>query len=607
MENDQNYFDTEVFEAKHMKKTILRFIRSMGKQKWRLTVVFICIAFYTYFTVMAPLYSADVVDLIWNQMKEAMQTGQHFQITWEFGGRQLFSLLLMFLACGIFYSLQSFLMANFAEKLNLQLRGEISEKLNRLPLSYFDRQQPGAIMSRATNDLEKMSEALQTGLLRLFMAVGTILGSLSIMAYFDGFLTAVFLFFTAISLLAAKAASQKTLRYAARRQDCTGKLNSLIEESYSGRMLIKAFNREEESLAQIRQAAVELADASEKTDWIINAINPGIRVINRFGQVAVAVLGGVMLLKGHLTPGRFQAFFQYANQAGEPITELSYMINSLQSALASVERVYELLDEEEILPDPEHPACLPAPKGHVDFSHIRFGYTPERTLMSDISFSVKEGQKIAIVGATGAGKTTLINLLMRFYEIGGGTILLDGVDTRSLSRSGLRQAFGMVLQDTWLFEGTIAENIAYGKPDASREEIIAAAKAARADFFIRTLPKGYDTVLGSDAETISAGQRQLLTIARVMLCDPAILILDEATSSIDTRTEIRVQKAFSRMMEGRTSFIVAHRLSTIREADVILVMRDGRIVEKGRHKELLRKNGFYAEIYNSQFAPSTGE
>ena len=602
MENDQNYFDTEVFEAKHMKKTILRFIRSMGKQKWRLTVVFICIAFYTYFTVMAPLYSADVVDLIWNQMKEAMQTGQHFQITWEFGGRQLFSLLLMFLACGIFYSLQSFLMANFAEKLNLQLRGEISEKLNRLPLSYFDRQQPGAIMSRATNDLEKMSEALQTGLLRLFMAVGTILGSLSIMAYFDGFLTAVFLFFTAISLLAAKAASQKTLRYAARRQDCTGKLNSLIEEAYSGRMLIKAFNREEESLVQIRQAAVELADASEKTDWIINAINPGIRVINRFGQVAVAVLGGVMLLKGHLTPGRFQAFFQYANQAGEPITELSYMINSLQSALASVERVYELLDEEEILPDPEHPACLPAPKGHVDFSHIRFGYTPERTLMSDISFSVKEGQKIAIVGATGAGKTTLINLLMRFYEIGGGTILLDGVDTRSLSRAGLRQAFGMVLQDTWLFEGTIAENIAYGKPDASREEIIAAAKAARADFFIRTLPKGYDTVLGSDAETISAGQRQLLTIARVMLCDPAILILDEATSSVDTRTEMEISLAMNTLMKGRTSFVIAHRLYTIVDADLILVMQNGTIIEQGNHKRLLESGGAYAELYNSQFA-----
>ena len=602
MENDQNYFDTEVFEAKHMKKTILRFIRSMGKQKWRLTVVFICIAFYTYFTVMAPLYSADVVDLIWNGMKEAMHTGQSFQFTWEFGGRQLFSLLLMFLACDIFYSLQSFLMANFAEKLNLQLRGEISEKLNRLPLSYFDRQQPGAIMSRATNDLEKMSEALQTGLLRLFMAVGTILGSLSIMAYFDGFLTAVFLFFTAISLLAAKAASQKTLRYAARRQDCTGKLNSLIEESYSGRMLIKAFNREEESLAQIRQAAVELADASEKTDWIINAINPGIRVINRFGQVAVAVLGGVMLLKGHLTPGRFQAFFQYANQAGEPITELSYMINSLQSALASVERVYELLDEEEILPDPEHPACLPAPKGHVDFSHIRFGYTPERTLMSDISFSVKEGQKIAIVGATGAGKTTLINLLMRFYEIGGGTILLDGVDTRSLSRAGLRQAFGMVLQDTWLFEGTIAENIAYGKPDASREEIIAAAKAARADFFIRTLPKGYDTVLGSDAETISAGQRQLLTIARVMLCDPAILILDEATSSVDTRTEMEISLAMNTLMRGRTSFVIAHRLSTIVDADLILVMQNGTIIEQGNHKRLLESGGAYAELYNSQFA-----
>ena len=600
MENDQNYFDTEVFEAKHMKKTILRFIRSMGKQKWRLTVVFICIAFYTYFTVMAPLYSADVVDLIWNQMKEAMQTGQHFQITWEFGGRQLFSLLLMFLACGIFYSLQSFLMANFAEKLNLQLRGEISEKLNLLPLSYFDRQQPGAIMSRATNDLEKMSEALQTGLLRLFMAVGTILGSLSIMAYFDGFLTAVFLFFTAISLLAAKAASQKTLRYAARRQDCTGKLNSLIEESYSGRMLIKAFNREEESLAQIRQAAVELADASEKTDWIINAINPGIRVINRFGQVAVAVLGGVMLLKGHLTPGRFQAFFQYANQAGEPITELSYMINSLQSALASVERVYELLDEEEILPDPEHPACLPAPKGHVDFSHIRFGYTPERTLMSDISFSVKEGQKIAIVGATGAGKTTLINLLMRFYEIGGGTILLDGVDTRSLSRSGLRQAFGMVLQDTWLFEGTIAENIAYGNLFAGMEAVQKAAERAHAASFIGRFPQSYDTAVGQRGVRLSGGQRQRIALARAFLRASPILILDEATSALDNVTEAQVQRAMESLQRGRTTLIVAHRLSTIRHADRIFVMKRGRIAEEGTLENLIEKKGLFWKLWTKE-------
>lgn len=602
MENDPNYFDTEVFEAKHMKKTILRFIRSMGRQKWRLTVVFICISFYTYFTVMAPLYSADVVDLIWNQIKANMNTGHRFRITWELGGRQLFLLLFMFLACGVFYTLQSFLMAGFAEKLNLQLREEISQKLNRLPLSFFDRQQPGAIMSRATNDLEKMSEALQTGLLRLFMAVGTIIGSLIIMAAFDWLLTAVFLVFTAISLLAAKAASRQTLRYASRRQDCTGRLNGLIEEAYSGRMLIKAFNREEESLAQIERAAIELADASEKTDWITGAINPGIRIINRGGQVAIAVLGGFMLLKGHLTPGRFQAFFQYANQAGEPITELSYMINSLQSALASVERVYELLDEEEISPDPETPLLLSRPKGDVNFSHIRFGYDPSRPLMKDVSFSVKAGQKIAIVGSTGAGKTTLINLLMRFYDIGGGKISLDGTDTRDLSRRELRQAFGMVLQDTWLFEGTIAENIAYGKPDASREEIIAAAKAARADFFIRTLPKGYDTVLGNDAENISIGQRQLLTIARVMLCDPAILILDEATSSVDTRSEMEIGRAMNTLMKDRTTFVIAHRLSTIVDADLILVMQNGTIIEQGDHKRLLQTGGAYAELYNSQFA-----
>lgn len=309
-----------------------------------------------------------------------------------------------------------------------------------------------------------------------------------------------------------------------------------------------------------------------------------------------------MLISGRISPGVFQAFFQYANQAGEPITELSYMINAMQSALASVERVYTLLDEEEITPDIQYSSLPDKIEGSITFSHVQFGYVPDKILMSDVSFTAKPGQKIAIVGSTGAGKTTLVNLLMRFYEVSGGSILLDGRNTADMARAKLRSCFGMVLQDAWLFEGTIAENIAYGKPDADREQIIAAAKAARADFFIRTLPQGYDTMLGSDAENISIGQRQLLTIARVFLCDPAILILDEATSSVDTRTEMEIGKAMKALMKGRTSFVIAHRLSTIVDADLILVMQNGTIIEQGSHRELLRADGAYAELYNSQFA-----
>lgn len=605
---DENEFNTEEFAdddietAKDTKKTLRRFLRSVGKQKLRLAIVLFSVAFYSFVNIIAPLYSARVVDFMWERIKALRAVGENFSITWEDGGRQILILLLIYLLSGVFYILQNFLMSSFAERLSYQLRSEAADKLNRLPLSFFDRHRPGEVMSNITNDLDKVSEALQTGMLRLFISFGTVIGSIIMMFTFSWVLTLVFLGFAAISFALANLVSKRTLRYALERQKAVGKITGLTEESYSGRAVIKAFNYEKKSSARIGNATERLARAAEKTDFLMNAVNPGIRLVNRCGLVTVAIIGGGMLLSGAMSPGIFQAFFQYVNQAGEPITDLAYMINSLQSALASVERVYELLDEPEVTPDPEKPEFPENVRGRICFSHIKFGYTPEKTLMSDVSFTAEPGQKIAIVGSTGAGKTTLVNLLMRFYEINGGQITLDGVKTSDMTRSELRSCFGMVLQDTWLFEGTIAENIAYGRPDASDEEIRVAAKAARADFFIRTMPQGYDTVLTNDAENISVGQRQLLTIARVFLADPAILILDEATSSVDTRTEMEIGKAMKALMNGRTSFVIAHRLSTIVDADLILFMKEGNIIEQGDHRTLLEKNGAYAELYNSQFA-----
>ena len=586
----------------HGWRTLKRLWGSVNNQHRRLAVVLASVVLYTGLSIYAPLYSAHIIDLLWEKIKAAFSGGEAFRITWTDGGRDIFQLFLIYLAAAVFYAFQSYLMSSFAETLSLRLRTEISQKLNRLPLSFFDRTKTGAILSRTVNDLDKMSEALQTGMLKLFTAAGMVIGSLIMMLRFSVLLTIVFLIFTGLALLATNVVSSMTLKAAARRQQCVSNVTTHVEEAYSGRVIVKAFNQEEKSSQAMHKATEELAEATRRTEFMINAINPAIRLINRFGQVLIAVLGGKMLLEGTMTVGMFQAFFQYVNQASEPLTEAAYMVNSMQSALASLERIYEMLDEEEISAEPACPKEIHNARGSVEFRHVHFGYTPDRILMEDISFSVKPGQKVAIVGSTGAGKTTLINLLMRFYEVSGGAILLDGTDTRELTRSNLRSNFGMVLQDTWLFGGMIADNIAYSRPEATREEIAAAAKAARADFFVRTMSGGYDTVLSDDEENISVGQRQLLTIARVFLCDPAIIILDEATSSVDTRTEIEIGKAMRALMKGRTSFVIAHRLSTIVDSDLILFMQDGNIIEQGTHESLLEKKGAYAELYYSQFA-----
>lgn len=583
-------------------KAIKRLFQSVTGEKVRLIVVLCSVIVYTVLSIAAPWYSAELINMLWESIQTCRETGEVFRITWQSGGREIMILAALYLGSWSFSTLQSFLMASFSEKLCYGLRIQMSEKLNRMTLAYYDKHKIGSVLTHFTNDLDRLSETLQNGLLKFFTSVGMMIGSLIMMFRFNWIMTLVFLVFMALSMLVTSFFSKSMFVKAERRQEKMSAVTGMVEEYYTGRTIIKSFGREKISSGEMHRANEELAKATEQADFLMNAVNPAIRLINRFGQVMIAVIGGYLLIGGRLSVGAFQAFFQYLNQSAEPLTQMSYILNSMQSALASAERVFKMLDEEEITPDAENAAVLSHVRGEVSFHHVRFGYTPEQELMKDISFTVKPGQKVAIVGATGAGKTTLINLLMRFYEINGGRITLDGVDTASMTRKELRSHFGMVLQDTWLFGGTIAENIAYGRPDATMEEIQAAAKAARVHHFVSTMSDGYHTVLDNDAESISVGQRQLITIARVVLCDPAVLILDEATSSVDTRTEHEINRAMKTLMKNRTSFVIAHRLSTIVDADLILVMEQGNIIEQGSHDSLMARGGAYAQLYNSQFA-----
>ena len=571
--------------------------------RWRLVVAVLASVAHVGFTLAAPAYSAHVIDLLWANIQASFAAGAPFVVTLDNGGTQILAFFGLWTASWLFYTVQVMVMASFAERLNLSLRRRVSAKLARLPLAYYDAHQPGDTISRATNDLDKVSEVLQRGLLQLVIAVLTLVGSVAMMATLDLALAGVFVGFACAAGLVTRLFARRVLAAAAARQEAMGTLTGAVEEGYSGRAVVKAFGRERASASQVRAAAEEVARASARADFLAGSLGPAERFLVRLSLVGIGTLAGGMLLAGRISVGVVQAFFQYVTTAGEPLTQLSQTTSMLQGAVAAAARVLALLAADEVEPDPARPAELPRPvRGRVAFEHVRFGYDAGRPLMRDVSLVAEPGQKVAIVGATGAGKTTLVNLLMRFYEIWGGRITLDGVDTRELPQAELRAQLGMVLQDAWLFEGTVAENIAYGRPGATRAEVEAAARAAHVDFFVHTLPEGYDTVLAADSEEVSQGQRQLLTIARAMLRDPAILILDEATSSVDTRTEQEIVRAMEALMSGRTSFVIAHRLSTVVDADLILVMEAGTIVEQGTHDELMAAGATYAELYESQFA-----
>lgn len=497
--------------------------------------------------------------------------------------------------------IQEYAMASLSEKITLNVRKEMTKKFKTLPMAFFDQHQVGDIISRTTTGLNQLAQVLLTGINQFFTSIVTILFSILMLFYIDSKLTLLILLLIVGSSWVTQLFANKNKKISDDNQTELGSLNNKVEEYLAGNLVIKTFNQQDQAIESIRQVNHSQYQAFKKAQFMNFAIYPAIRLINQSAFILSAVLGGILVISGGLTLGLLQAYLQYINQISEPISTASYVINSLQSAMAAIDRIFEIMDEQNERSDHENTTSLDQPAGSIRFKDVLFGYSPDKILMENVNFSAKPKQTIAIVGPTGAGKTTLVNLLMRFYELNHGRIEFDGIDITKFSRSELRKHFGMVLQNTWLFEGTVADNIAYGKQQASRDEIIAAAKIAQCDHFIRTLPEGYDTIISSENGSLSQGQQQLLTIARVLLANPSVVILDEATSSVDTRTEAMIQKAMNAVTENRTSFIIAHRLSTIENADLILVMENGNIIEQGTHQSLLSKPTLYASLYNSQF------
>ncbi len=522
-------------------------------------------------------------------------------IQFDIIGKTILLLIGLYLVSTLFSYLQGWIVSGMAQKISYDLRKKILNKIHRLPLKYFDNQTHGEVLSRITNDVDTVGQTLNQGITQMITSVTMILGILIMMLSINWLLTLVAVIVLPVSFVFISFIVKKSQNLFKRQQDTLADINGYVEEIYAGHNIVKAFNGEKRALKKFNSINKDLYDSAWKSQFISGLLLPIMDIVGNVAYVAIAVLGGWLAINNRLMIGDIQAFIQYIRQFTQPITQVANITNVLQSTAAAAERIFEFLEEQEEVENIENPIVLETVKGDVEFDHVKFGYEPDQVVIKDFSVNVKAGQQIAIVGPTGAGKTTLVNLLMRFYEVDSGTIKIDGIDIQKMKREDVRKMFGMVLQDTWLFNGTIKENIAYGNPDKSESEIIQAAKNAHIDYFIHSLPEGYDTVINEEADNISQGEKQLITIARAMLNNPPMLILDEATSSVDTRTEILIQKAMEKLMNGRTTFVIAHRLSTIKKADLILVIDNGDIVEKGKHDELLKKNGFYASLYNSQF------
>ncbi|SEK48430.1 ABC transporter ATP-binding protein [Paenibacillus sp. OK003] len=590
-----------VEKAKDFKGTLRRLMKYLQPHSHRLLGVLVAAILSTVFSIISPKVMAEGTDILSKGAIAILQGVQGAGIDFPALMKVLYLLVGLYLFSAAFAYIQQYLMAGVAQRVVYDMREQISAKVGRLPLKYFDSRTHGETLSRATNDVDNISNTLQQSLAQFITSIVTIVGVIVMMLTISPWMTLITILTLPLSVVVVMLVASRSQKHFAGQQKSLGELNGHVEEMYTGHKVVKAFGREEHSVEQFEKVNEELYESGWKAQFISGIIMPLMSFVGNLGYVLICVVGGIFVTRGAISIGDILAFTQYSRQFTQPINQIANISNIIQSTIASAERVFELLDEEEEVPESSKPVQLQYPQGAVAFHGVNFGYKADELLIQNMNIDVKPGQTVAIVGPTGAGKTTLINLLMRFYEIQDGQITIDGVNIVDMERGKLRSLFGMVLQDTWLFNGTIRDNIAYGREGATEAEVIKAADAAHADHFIRTLPDGYDTVLNEEASNISQGQKQLLTIARAILANPAILILDEATSSVDTRTEVFIQKAMNALMNDRTSFVIAHRLSTIRGADLILVMDHGNVIEQGNHEELMEKQGFYADLYNSQF------